>query len=161
MRSDPHRGFGDARRPGMLGAATAYRNGAGRKPSRGAAAVPAVSLTLADGDYVGVARLVVAGLTAQLGLRFETVEKLQTAVEAVLLRVFRDSRHATMGIVSDARRLTVSIGPSASSALARRFPGQGGMALGALLDRLVDGVTVEREPIQSIALHIDLAGKPT
>ena len=136
------------------------RNGSAPLPSRGVTALPSVSIALPMGDYVGVARLVAAGVASRLDLPYETVDDLQTAIETVLRSAFGPGDHATVAISSDTRSLCVSIGPVAPGALKRRFhehDAVDGMDLDALLGRLVDDVTVESEPISSIVLHVDLA----
>jgi hypothetical protein len=139
---------------------TSDRNGAAPLPSRGVTAPPSVSIALPVGDYIGVARLVAAGFATRLDLRYEAVDDLQTAIETVLRTAFGPDDHATVAISSDARSLSVSIGPVAPGALKRRFhehDAVDGMDLNGLLGRLVDDVTVESEPISSIVLHVDLA----
>jgi hypothetical protein len=131
-----------------------------RRAALPATAAPPVSLVLPTLDYVGVARLVAAGVATRLGLRFEAVDNLQTAMESVFPAALCGNGPATVEIASDAQRLTVSIGPVAANALERRF-GDGGLDLSRLLDQLVDAVTVAHEPVSSIALHVDLAASRT
>ena len=128
--------------------------------SRGVSTPPSVTIGLPTGDYVGVARLVAAGVATRLALPYETVDDLQIAIETVLRSAFGPDDHATIGIVSDARSLAVSMGPVGPGALERRLHEHdepGGIELGKLLAQLVDRVTVQREPSSSIVLHVDLA----
>ncbi len=115
-----------------------------------------VSLTVPGPEYVGVARLVLAGVAARLGLGFETIDNLQTAIESVILTISGAGREATVTTHDDADRLTVSISPFSPQTLARRLVADGDIDLGALLGRLVDGVALDPEPVSSIHLHIDL-----
>ena len=136
------------------------RNGSAPLPSRGVSAPPSVSIALPVGDYIGVARLVAAGFVSRLDLRYEAVDDLQTAIETVLRSAFGPDDHATVAISNDTDSLRVAIGPVRSNALKRRLQehdGVDGIDLDSLLGRLVDGVTMEREPISSIVLHVDLA----
>src|SRR5215471_13318409 len=68
-------------------------------------------LTLPAERYVGVARLVVAGVAARLDLRFEDVDDLQLALESVLRIVFDSSEQATVSVAVDDETVAVSIGP--------------------------------------------------
>jgi hypothetical protein len=139
---------------------TAVNGRAPGLPSRGVTAPTSVSIALPAGDYVGVARLVAAGIATRLALRYEAVDDLQLAIEAVLRSAFGPDDHATIAIASDDRSLSVAIGPVAPGALEWRLhehDDPGGIELGKLLVRLVDSVTVQLEPLASIVLGVDLA----
>jgi hypothetical protein len=121
---------------------------------------PFVTIELPTYDYVGVARLVAAGVATRLDLPFDAVDDLQLALETVLRSAFASEDRAVIGIASNGLTLSVSVGPVAPSVLKQRLHDRdalGDMDVGAMLGRLVDGVTVETEPLPSIVLHVDLA----
>jgi hypothetical protein len=115
---------------------------------------PFVTIELPAYDYVGVARLVAAGVATRLDLPFDAVDDMQLALETVLRSAFGSEESALIGIASNGLTLSVSVGPVAPSVLKQRL---GDMDVEALLGRLVDAVTVETEPLPSIVLHVDLA----
>ena len=135
---------------------TPGRNGV-EPPASPAVSSGPVSLTVPGPEYVGVARLVLAGVAARLGLGFDTIDNLQTATESVILTISGAGHEATVTAHDDAGRLTVSISPFYPPALARRLVVESDIDLGALLGHLVDGVVLDPEPVSAIHLHIDLA----
>jgi hypothetical protein len=116
-----------------------------------------VAITLRADGYVGVARLVVAGVATRVGLLFSAVDDLQQAVETTLAAILESAPEATVLIeVADAMRIAVA--PAAPDLLATRLrvDGQEALALGAVLQRLVDGVSFRPEPEPAIVLRLDL-----
>ncbi|HEY5059105.1 MAG TPA: hypothetical protein VII51_08800 [Gaiellaceae bacterium] len=123
---------------------------------------PSVQIAFPAGEYIGVARLVAGGVATRLDFGFEAVDDLQLAIETVLRAAFAPAAQATMRIASDGGSLAVSIGPVDASALGRLLygaRGTEGIELGALLAQLVDGVAAQPEPVPSIVLRIDSAGR--
>jgi hypothetical protein len=130
--------------------------GGGPIPSSGVDE-PLVSVTLPGERYLGVARLVTAGVGARLDLPFEAVDDLQLAVELLLAAAFAaEGRHATIGFANDDSSLTVSVSPLDSGVLAATRAAYGSeerVQLRELLERLVDGVGTATEPQPTIVLR--------
>ncbi len=123
----------------------------------------AVSVTLPGEQYLGVARLVTAGVAARLDLPFEAVDDLQLAVELVLARAFARAEDVTVGFESDGRVLSIAISPVEAKTLAETRPGYEGesrIALQTLLERLVDTVMAQPEPIPTVVLRKALEASP-
>jgi hypothetical protein len=123
---------------------------------------PSVTVALPAGDYVGVARLVAAGVATRLDLAYEAVDDLQMAIETVLRSAFDAEDDATIGLVSDGGSLSVSIGPVGPGMLQRRLHEHDvpeGITLEKVLGHLVDSVTMAREPLSSIVLRVDLSAR--
>jgi hypothetical protein len=126
---------------------------------------PLVSVTLPGERYLGVARLVTAGVGARLNLPFEAVDDLQLAVELLLAAAFaEEGRQATIGFANDGSSLTITVSPLDSGVLAATRAAYGGderVQLRELLERLVDGVGTEAEPQPTIVLRKELeASRP-
>jgi hypothetical protein len=116
----------------------------------------AVSVTLPGPRYMGVARLVTAGVAARLDLPFEAVDDLQLAVELVLAATFARTENVTVTLGSDQRELSIVISPVAASTLVDTRPGYDGearIALQTLLERLVDVVAIEPGPVPAVVLR--------
>jgi hypothetical protein len=117
---------------------------------------PAVSVTLADERYVGVARLVTAGVAARFDLPFEVVDDLQLAVELVLAGAFARTEDVTVGFDSDGRVLSIAISPVQARTLAETragYEGESRIALQTLLERLVDSVVAQPDPVPTVVLR--------
>jgi hypothetical protein len=126
---------------------------------------PLVSVTLPGERYLGVARLVTAGVGARLNLPFEAVDDLQLAVELLLAAAFAEvGGKATIGFANDGSSLRISVSPLDSGVLAATRAAYGGderVQLRELLERLVDGVAAEAEPQPAIVLRKELeASRP-
>jgi hypothetical protein len=116
----------------------------------------AVSVTLPGERYIGVARLVTAGVAARFDLPFEVVDDLQLAVELVLAGAFTRTDDVTVGFDSDERVLSIAISPVQASALAETragYEGEARIALQTLLERLVDSVVTEPGPVPTVVLR--------
>ena len=123
----------------------------------------AVSVTLPDERYMGVARLVTAGVCARLDLPFEAVDDLQLAVELLLAGAFTRTRDVTVGFDSDGRVLSIAISPVQARALAETragYEGDARIALQTLLERLVDSVVAEPDPVPTVVLLKALEASP-
>src|SRR5262245_48479101 len=111
------------------------------------------TITLPGDRYVGVARLVVAGVAARLDLRFEEVDDLQLALESVLRIVFDSSKQATVSVAVDDEALAVSIGPAGRELLEQPLVDDApreSIDLRTVLAQLVDRVTTRAEPSPAI-----------
>jgi hypothetical protein len=123
----------------------------------------AVSVTLPGEHYLGVARLVTAGVAARLDLPFEAVDDLQLAVELVLAGAFAGTRDVTVGFDNDGRLLSIAISPVEASTLTHTRAGyEGGsrIALQTLLEQLVDVVVAEPGPVPAVILRKALEASP-
>jgi hypothetical protein len=117
------------------------------------------TVTLPGERYVGVARLVVAGVAARLDLRFEDVDDLQLALESVLRIVFDSSEQATVSVAVDDETVAVSIGPGGRELLEQPLADDApreSIDLRTVLAQLVDRVTTRAEPSPAIELRVDL-----
>jgi hypothetical protein len=119
-------------------------------------------LVLPAERFVGVARMVVAGVATRLDLPFDEVDDLQLALESVLRVVFVAAGEATVRVSIGADALAVAIGPAGPELLARNLredePWQS-MDLRTLLGRLVDRVAARPEPVPSIELCVELPAR--
>jgi hypothetical protein len=118
------------------------------------AAGDAVVITLPVDGYEKVVRLVTAGHASRLGLGFESVDDLQLAIELVLRSLPARGGIATVRMANDAETLTVTVGPIGELTLGQMLrPMEGaGVALGASLEKLVDGVALSAGPDAAILL---------
>jgi hypothetical protein len=120
------------------------------------------TITLPGERYVGVARLVVAGVATRLDLSFEDVDDLQLALESVLRVVFDTAQRATVSVTLDAEALALAIGPAGRELLERplgddapREP----IDLRTVLAQLVDRVSTRVEPSPAIELRVDVPSR--
>jgi anti-sigma regulatory factor (Ser/Thr protein kinase) len=116
------------------------------------------TISLADGDYVGVARLVAAGVASRLDLGYETVDDLQLATQMLVRAVLASGKRATVRFESDESALYIVVGPATDGVLQRRLrDASEPLELRAVLTRLVDGVAVRDEPEPAVVLRVDLS----
>jgi hypothetical protein len=116
----------------------------------------AVSLTLPGERYMGVARLVTAGVAARLDLSFDAIDDVQLAVELVLTGAFARTEKVTVTLVGDRGELSIAISPVAASTLTDTragYDGESRIALQTLLERLVDSVGIEPGPVPVVVLR--------
>ena len=93
-----------------------------------------------------VAQLVLAGFAARLNLTYESLDDLETALEAVLERVAEDGE-VTVRIRADEGAIRASVGPLAEESLRaelERDPGDG-VTLRRILDTVVDEYELDGE----------------
>jgi hypothetical protein len=117
---------------------------------------PLVSVTLPVERYLGVARLVTAGVGARLDLSYEAVDDLQLAVELVVAAAFAPQGRATVSFASDGSELTILISPVDSQVLETTragFDTEAPVRLQNLLERLVDSVGTTADPVPAITLR--------
>ena len=109
--------------------------------------------------YVGVARMVVAGVATRLDLPFEDVDDLQLALESVLRVVFDAADEATVRISIGEDAFVVAIEPAGGELLAHSLRDDElwqSMDLRTLLGRLVDRVAARPGPPPAIELWVAL-----
>ncbi len=116
------------------------------------------TIAIPTDEYVGVARLVAAGVASRLDLDFAHVDDLQLATET-LVRVIlgSGSTPAKVSVETDEAALYVVVGPSSPDVLQRRLRDAG--ELRTVLERLVDGVVERTVPDRSIVLRVDLPAR--
>ena len=97
-----------------------------------------------DRDFFGVAHLVLGGFAARLNLSFESLDDLETALDAVLERASSNG-HVTVKLCLDEGSLRASVGPILGDALRgelEREPGDE-VTLRRILDTVVDGYELD------------------
>jgi hypothetical protein len=123
----------------------------------------AVSVTLPGERYMGVARLVTAGVAARCDLPFEAIDDLQLAVELVLAGAFARTESVTVTFGSDGRELSIAFSPVQGKTLADTragYEGDSRIALQTLLEQLVDSVVTEAEPVPTVVIRRALEAAP-
>jgi hypothetical protein len=119
---------------------------------------PPVRIALPSPKYVGVARLVAAGVATRLELPYDEVDDLQLALEMTLDAVFAGSTQATVTIDTEPA-LLFAVGPVSPDVLDRRLNEANSLErlnLRSVLDRLVDEVSTRTDPFPSIVLRVDV-----
>ena len=117
---------------------------------------PLVSVTLPVERYMGVARLVTAGVGSRLDLPFDVVDDLQLAVELVVAASFAQGRQATVAFTRDGSNLTISISPLEGRVLdgtRAGFDSSAPVRLRDLLEKLVDSIDTSDNPEPAITLR--------
>jgi hypothetical protein len=100
-----------------------------------------ITLTIPHEEpFYEVAHLVLGGFAARLNLSFESLDDLETALEAVLERVTHDGE-VTVRIRADADGIRAAIGPLPVEILRAELEREPGdeMTLRRILDTVVDG----------------------
>jgi hypothetical protein len=123
---------------------------------------PVATIVLPAERYVGVARLVVAGVATRLDLPFEDLDDLQLALESVLRVVFDRAEQATVAVSVEDNALAVAIRPAGRELFERPLGDQtpwGSIDLRTVLAQLVDRVTTRAEPTPAIELRVDLPSR--
>jgi hypothetical protein len=116
------------------------------------------TIAIPTDEYVGVARLVAAGVASRFDLDYAHVDDLQLAMET-LVRVALGSgvTPVNVSVETDEAALYVVVGPASSDVLQRRLRDAG--EIRTVLERLVDGVIERTVPDRSIALRVDLPAR--
>ena len=116
------------------------------------------TIAIPTDDYVGVARLVAAGVASRFDLDYAHVDDLQLATETLVRMVLGSgSTPATVTVETDEEALYVVVGPASPEVLQRRLRDAGELRM--VLERLVDGVAERTVPDRSIALRVDLPAR--
>jgi hypothetical protein len=103
-----------------------------------------------------VAHLVLGGFAARLNLTFESLDDLETALEAVLERAAGDGQ-VTVKLRLEDGKICTSVGPLPVESLRReldRDPG-GKVTLRRILDTVVDGYTLDGDGWLELTKHVD------
>lgn len=116
------------------------------------------TIAIPTDEYVGVARLVAAGVASRFDLDYAHVDDLQLATETLVRMVLGSgSTPATVTVETDEEALYVVVGPASPEVLQRRLRDAGELRM--VLERLVDGVAERTVPDRSIALRVDLPAR--
>ncbi len=92
-----------------------------------------------------VAHLVLGGVAARLNLTFESIDDLETALEAVLERASEDGE-VTVELRLDERAIVTRVGPFAADALREELDrDDGSVGLRRVLDTVLDGYELEAD----------------
>ena len=90
-----------------------------------------------------VAHLVLGGVAARLNLTFESIDDLETALEALLKRA-SDDGEVTVELRLDERAIVTRVGPFATDALRDELDrDDGSVSLRRILDTVVDGYELD------------------
>jgi hypothetical protein len=114
-----------------------------------------VSLTIPAHGFVDVARRVLGGAAGATNLGFDAVDDVQLALELVLRSGVVMGDSATITIAPAPTGLTLTVREVDTKLAARRLctTSASGLALGDALSRIVDDVSVTREPVPELVLH--------
>ncbi|MDP9231287.1 MAG: hypothetical protein M3O73_00820 [Actinomycetota bacterium] len=106
-----------------------------------------ITLTIPrDASFHEVAHLVLGGVAARLNLSFESLDDLETALEAALERA-QETGEVTVKLRIDEGAIVACVGPFASESLRadlEREPDES-MSLRRVLDAVVDGYRLDPE----------------
>jgi hypothetical protein len=92
-----------------------------------------------------VAHLVLGGVAARLNLTFESIDDLETALEAVLERASEDGE-VTVELRLDDRAIVTRVGPFAADALREELDrDDDSVGLRRILDTVLDGYELDGE----------------
>jgi hypothetical protein len=92
-----------------------------------------------------VAHLVLGGVAARLNLTFESIDDLETALEAVLERASEDGE-VTVELRLDDRAIVTRVGPFAAEALREELDrDDDSVGLRRILDTVLDGYELDGE----------------
>jgi hypothetical protein len=90
-----------------------------------------------------VAHLVLGGVAARLNLTFESIDDLETALDAVLERASEEGE-VTVELRLDERAIVTRVGPFAADALREELDrDDGSVGLRRILDTVLDGYEVD------------------
>jgi len=105
-----------------------------------------------------VAHLVLGGVAARLDLTFESIDDLETALDAVLERASEDGE-VTVELRFDDRAIMTRVGPFAAEALRAELDSDdGGVGLRRILDTVVDGYELDADGLLELVKNTDGAG---
>jgi hypothetical protein len=105
-----------------------------------------------------VAHLVLAGVAARLELSYESIDDLETALDAVLERAPTDGE-LTVRLRLDEESIRAAVGPLVVEPLRaelERDPGDA-VTLRRILDTVVDGYELDQDGWLELSKHVELA----
>ena len=120
----------------------------------------AVSIVVPRRGFADVVRLVAGGFVSRLPLGFEAIDDVQLAIEAVVRSFPVDGTHVRVSLATDGEWVTVAVGAFEPGSVEPRMREavHDGVALRALLDRLVESVEIVGEASATIVMRKRLAG---
>jgi len=105
-----------------------------------------------------VAHLVIGGVAARLDLTFESIDDLETALDAVLEHA-ADDGEVTVELLLDDGAIVTRVGPFAPDALRAELDrDEDGVGLRRILDTVVDGYELDGEGWLELTKTTDGAG---
>jgi hypothetical protein len=105
-----------------------------------------------------VAHLVIGGVAARLNLTFESIDDLETALDAVLEHAAEDG-DVTVELLLDDGAIVTRVGPFAPDALRAELDrDEDGVGLRRILDTVVDGYELDGEGWLELTKTTDGAG---
>ena len=105
-----------------------------------------------------VAHLVIGGVAARLNLTFESIDDLETALDAVLEHAAEDGE-VTVELLLDDGAIVTRVGPFAPDALRAELDrDEDGVGLRRILDTVVDGYELDGEGWLELTKTTDGAG---
>jgi hypothetical protein len=116
-----------------------------------------ITLTIPrEEPFNDVAHLVLGGVAARLNLSFESLDDLETALDAVLERAVEDGE-VTVKLLLDEEKVVARVGPLATDRLRAELDVEPGdeMTLRRVLDTVVDGYEVEDGGWLALTKHVE------
>ena len=105
-----------------------------------------------------VAHLVIGGVAARLNLTFESIDDLETALDAVLEHA-ADDGEVTVELLLDDGAIVTRVGPFAPDALRAELDrDEDGVGLRRILDTVVDGYELDADGWLELVKNTDGAG---
>jgi hypothetical protein len=107
-----------------------------------------------------IAHLVLGGVAARLNLTFESIDDLETALEAVLERASEDGE-VTVELRLDERAIVTRVGPFSAAALREDLDREdGSVSLRRILDTVLDGYELDADGWLELTKNVT-GGGPT
>jgi hypothetical protein len=122
-----------------------------------------ITLTIPrESSYHEVAHLVLGGVAARLNLSFESLDDLETALNAVLERASEDGE-VTVKLRLAEEGIVACVGPFSSEGLRAELvldPGEG-VTLRRVLDTVVDAYALDGDGWLELTKHVERAEAPS
>jgi hypothetical protein len=123
-----------------------------------------ITLTIPrEASFHEVAHLVLGGVAARLNLTFESLDDLETALDAVLERAAEDGE-VTVKLRLTEDGIVACVGPFSSDGLRdelARDAGEGVVSLRRVLDTVVDGYALDGDGWLELTKHVERAEAPS
>jgi hypothetical protein len=123
-----------------------------------------ITLTIPrEASFHEVAHLVLGGVAARLNLSFESLDDLETALDAVLERGSEDGE-VTVKLRLTEDGIVACVGPFSSDGLREelaRDAGEGVVTLRRVLDTVVDGYALDGDGWLELTKHVERTEAPS